>query len=67
MSQLRALVGLRWRMVRSGKAIVPWTNAVDFRSTIIPNRQFTRIYAPGSRQNHPRKPVGSRQVSCSRP
>jgi hypothetical protein len=47
---------IRWRIVRFGKAVVPWTNAVDFRSTILPNSQFTRIYAPGSRQNHPKQP-----------
>ena len=35
---------------------MPWTNAVDFRSTLLPNNQFTRIYAPGSRQNHPKQP-----------
>ena len=47
---------IRWRIVRFGKAIVPWTKAVDFRSTLLPNNQFTRIYAPGSRQNHPKQP-----------
>src|SRR2546423_1419812 len=47
---------IRWRIVRFGKAVVPWTNAVDFRSTLLPDNQFTRIYAPGSRQNHPKKP-----------
>jgi murein DD-endopeptidase MepM/ murein hydrolase activator NlpD len=47
---------IRWRIVRSGKAVVPWTNAADFRSTKPPDNRFTRIYAPGSRQNHPNQP-----------
>jgi hypothetical protein len=47
---------VRWRIVRFGNAVVPWTNAVDFRSTLLPNNQFIRIYAPGSRQNHPKQP-----------
>jgi hypothetical protein len=47
---------IRWRIVRFGKAVVPWTNAVDVRTTLLPNSQFTRIYALGSRQNHPKQP-----------
>lgn len=47
---------VRWRLVRFGKAVVPWTPSVDFRSTLPPAALFPRIYAPGSRQNHPRKP-----------
>lgn len=47
---------VRWRIVRFGKAVVPWTTSVDFRSKLLPDGLFTRIYAPGSRQNHPRTP-----------
>jgi peptidase M23-like protein len=47
---------VRWRIVRFGKAVVPWTTSADFRSTLPPARLFPRVYAPGSRQNHPRRP-----------
>jgi hypothetical protein len=47
---------IRWRMVRSGKAVVPWTTSVDFRSKLPPAGLFPRTYAPGSRQNHPKRP-----------
>jgi hypothetical protein len=47
---------VRWRIVRFGKHVVPWTTVADFRSKLPDDRLFTKIYAPGSRQNHPRKP-----------
>ena len=47
---------VRWRIVRFGKSVVPWTTSVDFRDALPPNSRFVRIYAPGSRQNHPREP-----------
>jgi hypothetical protein len=47
---------VRWRIVRFGRAVVPWTTVADFRSKLPPDGLFTKIYAPGSRQNHPKAP-----------
>jgi hypothetical protein len=47
---------VRWRLLRDGRAVVPWTVAADFRATLIPNSRFSTVYAPGTRQNHPSRP-----------
>jgi hypothetical protein len=47
---------IRWRIVRFGKAVVPWTTSIDFRSKLPAPDLFPRTYAPGSRQNHPKLP-----------
>jgi hypothetical protein len=43
---------IRWRLVQSGLAVVPWTVAVD-SSTFHPRSAFGSVYAPGTRQNLP--------------
>jgi len=43
-----------WKMAdASGATIVPPTTVVDFRRTQPPNRDFWRVYAPGTYQNFP--------------
>ena len=42
---------IRWRIVRSG-ARVAWKTAADFRTTLLDNAAFDRIYTPETRQNH---------------
>ncbi len=43
-----------WRLRRAhGRVVVPWRTSVDFRQTEPPNRDFWRIYAPGTYQNFP--------------
>ena len=46
---------VRWRLLDSGVAVVPWTIAADFSRFLEPN-QYTSIYAPGTRQNRPDRP-----------
>jgi len=48
---------VRWRLLdRSGRSVVGWRHAVDFRSTIPPASAFDEIWAPGVTQNHVRAP-----------
>ena len=47
---------VRWRVLRAGRTIVPWTVAADFRATLVPSSHFAAVYAPGTRQNHPDRP-----------
>lgn len=55
---------VRWRLVRSGRAVVPWRVVFDFRKSFVPHVKgkppsdvhFKRVYAPGTRQNHPNAP-----------
>jgi hypothetical protein len=43
---------VRWRLTRAdGRVLVPWTFAADFAVTIPPNRDYWRVYAPGTHQN----------------
>jgi hypothetical protein len=44
---------LRWRIFRSGRVVVGWQLALDFRSRVLKPSQFSGIYAPGTRMNHP--------------
>lgn len=46
---------VRWRMLAGSDAVVPWTEAADFRRFHEPN-EYTAIYAPGTRQNRPGRP-----------
>jgi hypothetical protein len=46
---------LRWRLVRDGRAVIPWRTAADF-STLLPRSRYAHVYAPGTRQNHPASP-----------
>ena len=46
---------IRWRLVRTtGQVFVPWTDVVDFRTTLPPPLAFWDIYARGTFQNAPR-------------
>jgi hypothetical protein len=55
---------VRWRLVRSGRAVVPCRIVLDFRKSFVPQVRgkpasdvhFNRIYAKGTRQNHPNAP-----------
>jgi hypothetical protein len=47
---------VRWRLVRGGRAIVPWTVTADFRKTLLPNSRYPAVYAAGTTQNHPKVP-----------
>lgn len=48
---------VRWRLLAtSGRLVLGWRLAVDFRSTIPPASEFDDIWAPGVRQNRPRTP-----------
>ena len=53
---------VRWRLLRGTKVVVPWTIAVDFRTSFIPDVvagsdvHFSDVYASGTRQNHPSNP-----------
>lgn len=43
---------IRWRLLAYGLPLVPWTTAVD-SDVYHPEREFHRVYAPGTRQNRP--------------
>ena len=47
---------LRWRVLRAGEVVRPWHTPVDFTNTLLPQSAFSRVYAPGTRQNHAGKP-----------
>ena len=47
---------LRWRLLRGDTVARPWHTPVDLGRTMLPAGAFTRIYAPGTRQNHPGTP-----------
>ena len=48
---------VRWRLVtRSGRVVLGWRTAADFRRTIPPASGFGGVYAPGTTQNHVRAP-----------
>jgi len=46
---------VRWRLVKDGVAVVPWTTAVDSRTFHAAN-EYTSVFAPGTRQNRPGHP-----------
>lgn len=51
---------VEWRLTRAdGRVVVPWRFAADFAVTIPPNRDYWRVYAPGTHQNY----VGRTQPS----
>jgi hypothetical protein len=43
---------VRWRVLRGAEVVRPWHTPMDFSSTLHPQSDFDRIYAPGTRQNH---------------
>ena len=47
---------IRWRIRRGGVSVRAWHTPVDFTHGLLPQRDFHRIYAPGTRQNRPGKP-----------
>jgi len=47
---------LRWRVLRGGDVVRRWHTPVDFTKGLIPRERFGAVYAPGTRQNHARKP-----------
>ena len=55
---------VRWRLVRDARQVVPWRVVLDFRKSFVPkiagkpasDVNFGKVYAPGTRQNHPNEP-----------
>jgi hypothetical protein len=47
---------VRWRLLRGGIEVLPWTTAADFRTNWLPPQRFATVYAPGTAQNHPGLP-----------
>lgn len=48
---------VRWRLVTaSGRVVIAWKTAADFRETIPPASEYDRVWAPGTTQNHVRLP-----------
>lgn len=53
---------VRWRLLRDARPVAPWHVAADFRVSFEPrvvegsDARFGKIYAPGTRQNHPNQP-----------
>ena len=47
---------IRWRVRRGGKTVRPWHTPVDLRLRMLDQDLFPKVYAPGTRQNHPNKP-----------
>ncbi len=47
---------IRWRLGRGGLTVRPWHTPIDFSGGLLPQEDFHRIYAPGTRQNRAGKP-----------
>jgi hypothetical protein len=47
---------IRWRVVNQAGVVRRWHTPVDFTKTLLPQSAFSRIYAPGTRQNHEGEP-----------
>ena len=47
---------IRWRMLAGPEALERWRTAVDFRWSLLPQADFTLVYAPGTRQNRANRP-----------
>lgn len=47
---------LRWRVRREGRTVRPWRIPVDLGKALLPQEDYRRIYAPGTRQNRAGKP-----------
>ena len=47
---------LRWRVRRDGRTVRPWRIPVDLGKELLPQEDYRRIYAPGTRQNRAGKP-----------
>jgi hypothetical protein len=63
---------VRWRLLHGERAMFPWRVAADFRVSFQPrvvngsDARFGRVYARGTRQNHPGRP-GLFRYRLSRP
>ena len=44
---------IRWRIVQGEATLWQWTNAIDFRTYLLPLSLYTFVYAPGTYQNRP--------------
>jgi murein DD-endopeptidase MepM/ murein hydrolase activator NlpD len=44
---------LRWRILQGTRVMVRWQTAHDFRGSVLKPAQYGRIYASGTRMNHP--------------
>jgi hypothetical protein len=51
-----APVRLRWRVLHRRSTVVPWRTPINLGPAKLPDSQFDRVYAPGTRQNHPNRP-----------
>jgi hypothetical protein len=48
---------VRWRLVRDGAVVRPWTTVVDFRRELLPQSDFESVYdLHGTWQNKPNRP-----------
>jgi hypothetical protein len=47
---------VRWRIRRGERTVRPWHTPIDFTKGLLPQKDFQRIYAPGTRQNRAGKP-----------
>jgi hypothetical protein len=47
---------MRWRVRRNNRTVRSWHTPIDFSQGLLPQDQFSRVYAPGTRQNRPGKP-----------
>ncbi len=47
---------IRWRVLRGRTVVRPWHTPIDFTGGLLPQDEFSRIYAPGTRQNHASQP-----------
>ncbi len=47
---------LGWRVRRGTTMVRPWHTPIDFTGTLLPESDFAKVYAPGTRQNHAGEP-----------
>jgi hypothetical protein len=47
---------IRWRVVHQSGVVRRWHTPVDFTKSLMPQSAFSRIYAPGTQQNHAGEP-----------
>jgi hypothetical protein len=47
---------IRWRVRRGNRTVRPWHTPVDLSQSLLPQDRFSRIYAPGTRQNRAGQP-----------
>jgi hypothetical protein len=47
---------VRWRLMRGGSPLRPWTTALDSRTTHLKADHYHAVYARGTKQNRPNRP-----------